>query len=176
MRGNLFTLPCFHRVVGSGEMAQDKRPCLPGHSDFPAFTLEDDVASRHVTWYDPVFRVQAASSDHFHESMRRSAALCRDILVAGILFLLAGVVGLSTATRMPCLQVCSGPWHVYKASHMTESEEQSSSVTERAESAEADVVEPEARPPRYIPHEETLPLALPLTVQKHHFRSPPFLP
>ena len=111
----------------------------------------------------------------FHESMKRIIARYRAVSVASIMFLLVGVVALSTATRRPGLQACSGPWHIYKASHMTESEQHESSVSNAAESGEVVVEEIKASPPRYVPHEETLPIALPLTVQKHHFRSPPFL-
>jgi hypothetical protein len=110
-----------------------------------------------------------------HESMKRIVARYRAVLVASIMFLLVGVVALSTATRRPCLQASSGPWHTCKASHMTESEQQESSVTHAAESAEVVVAETKASPPRYVPHEETLPLPLPITFQKHHFRSPPVL-
>jgi len=111
----------------------------------------------------------------FHESMRGIIARYRAVLVASIMFLLVGVVALSTATRRPCLQAYSGPWHTYKAAHMTESEQQESSVTNAAESAEVVVAEPKASPPRYVPRQETLPLPLPITFQIHHFRSPPVL-
>jgi len=107
--------------------------------------------------------------------MKRIIAGYRAVFVASILFLLVGVVALSTATRRPCLQACSGPWHTYKASHMTESEQQEISVTNAAESAEVVVAETNASPSRYVPHEETLPETLPITSQKHHFRSPPVL-
>jgi len=110
-----------------------------------------------------------------HESKKRIIASYGRVFVAGIMFLLVGVVALSTATRRPCLQTCSGPWHTYKASHMTEPQQQESSVTPAAESAEAVVAETKAPPARYVPHEETLPVTLPITFQKHHFRSPPVL-
>ena len=110
-----------------------------------------------------------------HESMKRIIASYGRVFVASIMFLLVGVVALSTATRRPCLQACSGPWHTYKASHMTESKQLESSVTNAAESAEVVVAETKTSPPRYVPHEETLPLPLPITFQKHHFRSPPVL-
>jgi hypothetical protein len=107
--------------------------------------------------------------------MRRIVARYRAVAVASIMFLLVSVVALSTASRRPCLQACTGPWHTYKASHMTESEQQESSVTHAAESAEVVVAETKASPPRYVPRQETLPLPLPITLQKHHFRSPPVL-
>ena len=111
----------------------------------------------------------------FHESMRGIIARYRAVSMASIMFLLVGVVALSTASRRPCLQALSGQWHTYKASHMSESEQHESSVTNAAESAEVDVAKTKASPPRYVPHEETLPLPLPITFQKHHFRSPPIL-
>jgi len=107
--------------------------------------------------------------------MKRITALSRSVFSAGIMLLLVGVVALSTASRRPYLRVCSVPWHTCKASHMTESEQHESSVTNEAESVEVVVAETEASPPSYVPCEETLPIALTLTVQKHHFRSPPFL-
>jgi hypothetical protein len=110
----------------------------------------------------------------FHENMKRIIASSGRVVVASIMFLLVGVVALSTATRMPCLQASSGPWHTYKASHLTEPEQQEISPTGSAESTKVVVTETKASTPRYVPHEEMLPIALPLTVQKHHFRSPPF--
>ena len=107
--------------------------------------------------------------------MKRIIASYGRVFLASIMFLLVGVVALSTATRRPCLQACSGPWHTYKASHMTESEQQESSVTNAAESAEVVVGKTKASPPRYVPREETLPVTLPITFSRHHFRSPPVL-
>jgi hypothetical protein len=46
-------------------------------------------------------------------------------------------------------------------------------ITNATASAEVVVAEPETSHPRYVPHEEALPVALPVTFQKHHFRSPP---
>jgi hypothetical protein len=108
--------------------------------------------------------------------MKRIITLDRSVFAAGIMFLLVGVVALSIATRRPYLRACSGSWHTYKAGHMTEPEQHESSVTKAAESAEDVLAETEASPPSYVPCEETLPIAPPLTLQKHHFRSPPFLP
>jgi len=58
---------------------------------------------------------------------------------------------------------------------MSESEQHESSVANAAESAEVVVAKTKASPPRYVPHEEALPVPLPITLQKHHFRSPPVL-
>jgi hypothetical protein len=107
--------------------------------------------------------------------MKRITELSRSVFSAGIMLLLVGVVALSTATRRPYLRVCSGPWHTYKASHLAPSEQREKSVTKAAESADDVVAETKASPPSYVPCEETLPITLTLTVQKHHFRSPPFL-
>lgn len=109
------------------------------------------------------------------EGMKRIIASYGRVFVASIMFLLVGVVALSTATRRPCLQTTSGPWHTYKASYMTEPQQQESSVTHAAESAEAVVAETKAPPARYVPHEETFPVNLPITFQKHLLRSPPVL-
>ena len=107
--------------------------------------------------------------------MKRIIALKRRVFSAGILFLLVGVVALSIATRQPRLRACTGPWHTYKAGHLIQSEQWQISAPEAAESVEDVMVEDKAFLPLDLPHEETLPSALPLTVQKHHFRSPPFL-
>ncbi len=111
----------------------------------------------------------------FYESMERIIARYRRPFAASIMFLLVGVVALSSATRQPCLQAGSGPWHTYKASRMTESAQHETSVTNEAEPAEVVVAEAKASPPRYVPHEETLPVTLPITFQIHRFRSPPVL-
>jgi hypothetical protein len=110
-----------------------------------------------------------------HEGMKRIIWRYRRFFVASVMFLLVGVVALSTATRQPCVRACAGPWHTYKAGRMTEPEQQESAVTKAAEPAEDTSVETKASPPLYAPDEETLPIALSLTTQKHHFRSPPFL-
>jgi hypothetical protein len=110
-----------------------------------------------------------------HEGMKRIIASYARVFVATTMFLLVGMVALSIATRRPCLQACSGPWHTYKASHMTEPQQQESSVTPAAESAEVVMAENKASLPRYVPREETLPVTLPITFQKNHFRSPPVL-
>jgi hypothetical protein len=106
--------------------------------------------------------------------MKRIIARYSPVLVASVVSLLVGVVALSTATRQPCLQACSGPWHTYKAGHMTEAEQDEIPVTNSAESAEVVVAETKASGPRSVPDEEKLPVTLPITLQKHHFRSPPF--
>jgi hypothetical protein len=112
-------------------------------------------------------------SGFFKEDMKRTVALNRRVFPAAIMFLLVGVVALSTATRQPCLRACTGPWHTYKASHFTPSEQHESSVTPAAETADDVVAETQAAPPSYVPCEETLPVAITLVVHRHHFRSPP---
>jgi hypothetical protein len=105
--------------------------------------------------------------------MERIITNSRPVFAAGILFLLAGVVALSTATRRPNLRACSGSWHTYKAGHFTESEQNEIGAAQAAESVEGVVAEPETSPPSYIPFNEALPIAFALTVHRHHFRSPP---
>ena len=113
------------------------------------------------------------------ESMTRILLRSRRLLGASILLLLAGVVVLSTATREPCLQVCSGPWHLSKAGHMTKSEGQESCklrVTAEAQTPQSAPEKSPASPPSiYIPHEETIPPVSSIVVQIRHFRAPPTL-
>jgi hypothetical protein len=100
-------------------------------------------------------------------------------MAVSILLLLAGVVVLSAATRRPCLQVCSGPWRLWKAGHMTKSEGLESCklrVSAEAPGFQAAPKEPLAAAPFiYLPHEETIPPANSIVVQIRHFRSPPTL-
>jgi len=105
--------------------------------------------------------------------MNRTLAFSRAFFAAGMLLLLAGVVALSTATRTPFLRVCTGSWHTYKAGHLIESDQNETSTSEAAESAEDVVAEIGASPSTYFPSQETLPKALALAHHKHHFRSPP---
>jgi len=107
--------------------------------------------------------------------MTRVFAISRPAFAAGVMFILAGVVVLSTATRIPCVRIASPSWHTCKAGRFTESEQLESAVTKVDASAEDVGAEFETAPPTYIPRDETLPCALALIVQKHHFRSPPSL-
>lgn len=107
--------------------------------------------------------------------MQRIITRYRLFLVTGLMLLLVGVVGLSIGTRRPCLHVRSGPWHTSKAGRMNESAPHESAVSKAAETTDDVVAEVNATRPSYFPHEEILPGALPLTLQRHHFRSPPFL-
>jgi hypothetical protein len=107
--------------------------------------------------------------------MKRIIARYSPVFVAGIMFLLVGVVALSAATRKPYLRACSGSWHTYKAGHMTEPEPLEMPVANAAQSAELVVAETEVPPTSYVPCEEMLPSGRALTVHKHHFRSPPYL-
>jgi hypothetical protein len=122
-----------------------------------------------------MLEIPSPLSGSFCDDMKRIMARYRRFFVAGLMFLLVGVVALSIATRRPCLQARSGPWHTYKAGHMTESERHEISVPNAAEPVEEDLAETEVPLPRYVPHEEILPIAFPLTFQRNHFRSPPVL-
>lgn len=107
--------------------------------------------------------------------MKRIIARYRRLVVASVMLLLVGVVGLSIATRRPCLHARSGPWHTSKAGRMNESAQHESAVPKVAETAVDVAVEVENAPPRFVCHEEILPIAVPLTLQRHHFRAPPVL-
>jgi hypothetical protein len=111
--------------------------------------------------------------------MTRILLRSRRLLAVSILLLLAGVVVLSAATRKPCLHVCTGPWHVWKAGHMTKTEGQEAYKLRMATVAQTSQAAPEesltSPPSIYLPHEETIPLANSIVIQIRHFRSPPTL-
>lgn len=132
-------------------------------------------AVRPGPWRHGMSDILRALSELFYESMKRIIARYSPVFVASIMFLLVGVVALSAATRQPRLRACSGPWHTYKAGHMTEPERHEISVVNAAEPAQIVVAGTEAPHPRCLPDEEMIPIGLPLTLQKHHFRSPPSL-
>lgn len=102
----------------------------------------------------------------------------RRFLAAGILFLLGGVVVLSIATRRPCLQVHSGPWHTFKAGHM---------ITPEGHEAHKAPLALVDRAPQVISRESLLVFSshvlreevsfpgLTIIVQIRNFRSPPHL-
>jgi len=137
--------------------------------------LPKRLAMREFGWHYSDWVISGALLVLFDKMMRGIFARYRAVSVASIMILLLGVVALSTASRRPCLHACSGAWHTYKASHMTESGQHQSSVTPAAESAENYVTEIQTSPRHYVPHHETLPIPLPLALQEHHFRSPPYL-
>jgi len=107
--------------------------------------------------------------------MKRILAISAPAFAVSVLFLLVGVVALSIATRRPYREVCKGSWHISKAGYMAEAESHANSTTQAAELA--DEVEEETGPSLTtdVPCEESLPDALARIIQKHHFRSPPFL-
>jgi hypothetical protein len=98
-------------------------------------------------------------------------------MAASILLLLAGVVVLSTATRRPCLQVSSAPWHLWQSGRMTKPESVEICklrVTAQAHALQAVAQELPAPPPTLcIPDEEAIPPAIPLIAQIRNFRAPP---
>jgi len=107
--------------------------------------------------------------------MKRLLAISGPAFAASVVFLIVGVAALSVATRRPYPEGGKGSWHISKAGHMNESGPHEKAVTKLAETADEVAAEVKASPPRYVPQEETLPIALPLTFQRHHFRSPPVL-
>jgi hypothetical protein len=108
--------------------------------------------------------------------MKRTFAISGRAFAAGVLFLLAGVMALSTATRRPYLEVRTGSWHISKAGHMAEAQTHKSDVAPAAELADEVEAAAGLSHVTYVSREELLPNALALAVHKHHFRSPPFLP
>jgi hypothetical protein len=106
--------------------------------------------------------------------MKRIFAISGRAFAVSVLFLLAGVIALSIATRRPYLAVHTGSWHISKAGHMTEAETQECGVAQAAELAFEVQTATRPSPAAYVSHEELLPNRLAVVVQKHHFRSPPF--
>ena len=102
-------------------------------------------------------------------------------MAVSVLLLLAGVVVLSTATRKPCLQVSTAPWHLCKAGHMTMSGGEGTSKLLVMAAAETPQTAPEETltliPPRsvYLPLDNSIPPAISIVVQIRHFRAPPSL-
>ncbi|MGA2983329.1 MAG: hypothetical protein ABSG32_05915 [Terriglobia bacterium] len=98
-------------------------------------------------------------------------------MTVSILVLLAGVVVLSAATRKPCLQVCTGAWHTWKAGHMTRPEAQEACKLRVSAEAQTPQVVPEVAmlppPSIYVPLDQTIPPAISIVVQLRHFRAPP---
>ena len=109
--------------------------------------------------------------------MTRIILRSRRLLAVSILILLAGVVVLSAATREPCLQVSTAPWHLWKAGHITKSEGQEINkqrVTAQAQAPQVARPELPAAPPRiYLPQVETIPITLSLVDQIRNFKAPP---
>jgi hypothetical protein len=111
--------------------------------------------------------------------MTRILLRSRRLLAVSIVLLLAGVVVLSAATRKPCLKVSTASWHVWKAGYMTKSkglevcELRISAAVHRPQTAPEVALVP--APSIYLPHEETIPPAIPLIAQIRHFRAPPSL-
>ena len=133
-------------------------------------------------WFDGIIDMHEmlrAALSFLDENMARILLHSRRILAASVLLLLVGVVALSTATRRPCLEGSTGPWHTWKAGHMTTAEGQEACklrVTAEVNTLQAAPQEsPAPAPSIYLPHEETIPPALPLIAQIRHFRAPPTL-
>jgi len=107
--------------------------------------------------------------------MNRLLAISGRAFAVSVVFLLIGVAALSAATRRPYPEAGKGAWHVSKAGRMMEAESHESSVTQPAELADDVEAGTGLLPETHVPHQELLPDALALTVQRHHFRSPPVL-
>jgi hypothetical protein len=105
--------------------------------------------------------------------MKRTVASYRQLIAAGVVLLLFGVVVLSCATRRPGLRVSSAPWHTYKAGHMTEPSPLEACIYRPAAGAKECMVPAVLPLPRYVRDAETLPAALPVVFQIFRFRSPP---
>jgi hypothetical protein len=131
-----------------------------------------------VRWHNMLEKLRAALG-FLDKDMARIQLHSRRFVAVSFLLLLAGVVVLSAATRRPCLKVSTGPWHTWKAGHMTKAEGQEAcklrANTELSALQAAPQGSPAPAPSIYLPHDETIPPALPLIAQIRHFRAPPTL-
>ena len=117
-----------------------------------------------------------AALDFLDKNMARILHHSQRIMAAGVLLLLVGVVALSTATRRPCLQVHSGPWHTYKVGHMTPSrgpETSEARPTTVAESRPEIPASTQSVSSFRVSREESIPPTLGIVVQRQHLRAPP---
>jgi len=108
--------------------------------------------------------------------MRRLLAISGRAFAVSAVFLLLGVAALSFATRQPYPEAGKGAWHISKVGHMMEAGSHESSVTPPVELTDDVEAGTGSSLETYVPHNELLPDALALIVQRHHFRSPPVLP
>lgn len=119
-----------------------------------------------------------AALDFLYENMARILLHSRRIMAASVLLLLLGVVSLSTATRRPCLQVLSRPWHIYKVGHMTPSRGHETSKARPTTVAESRLETPASAQTVssfQVSREEAIPPALAIVVQRQRLRAPPSL-
>ena len=111
--------------------------------------------------------------------MARLLYRSRRLAAVSVLALLAGVVALSSATRRPCLQVSTSPWHLWKAGYMEVSEGQVRpavrTVTQALPRDSFPTVLRGASNRPYVLSEPALPYLLALALQIRPFRSPPSL-
>lgn len=111
--------------------------------------------------------------------MTRFFLRSRRLFAVSIFLLLAVVVSLSSATRRPCLHVCSGPWRVWKAGRMTKAETQEICNQRVAAEAQTPVAAPEVTLPPHpsaaVRLDETVPPSIPIVAQTRRFRAPPSL-
>lgn len=111
--------------------------------------------------------------------MTRFFLRSRQIFAVSIFFLLAVVVSLSSATRQPCLHVCSGAWRVSKAGRMTKPETQEVcnqrvAAEARTPAAALEITLP-PHPSATVWINEDVPPAIPIVAQTRRFRAPPIL-
>jgi hypothetical protein len=109
--------------------------------------------------------------------MTRILLHSRRLLAVGVFLLLAVVVSLATATRRPCWHVCSGPWRVWKAGHMTKPESREIcnlrvTIDVNTPPAAPDDV-PSPFPSLTLPCDETPASHAAIVLQVWRFRAPP---
>ncbi len=135
------------------------------------------VVRNQRSWYSDV----SGSTETFSlllDDMIAVVARSRRLAAVRVLFLLAGVVMLSSATRVPSLPVSSGSWHIWKIGRMEMAGGQEVSKHNLAA---------KVRPRRefaahypdslraFVPQKETVRYSPSSIASVHLLRSPPFL-
>ena len=107
------------------------------------------------------------------ELVKHASPMSRGLLVAGAMVTLAGVLSLSTASRVPYHSARTLNWHTFKVSRMSETarrgpervSQNAARENKRADTAEVAACRPQRQTPRILQ----------LAFQARRFRSPPVL-
>lgn len=135
------------------------------------------IVGRQISWHYSGAVGIASCLVFLHTYMLRVLLHSRRLMAASIVLLLAVIVALSTASRQPCLEVSSAPWHTWKAGYMTRMEWDD--TTSQACPIAYSKTPGEA--PRVSllvlslndPYEVILPPQSSILVQSRHLRAPP---
>jgi hypothetical protein len=123
-----------------------------------------------------VLELLGAGLNSLYENMARMFMRSRQFLAGCIILLLVGVVVLSAATRRPCVQERSRPWHTIKAGRLAAPEVQRAWTSPPRAAARLRTLLPTPSPLTvlgYVPRVETLFPRPSLVDPIDRFRSPP---